>query len=378
VTGDGSPPLSILFVIPTLPPKGGGAEVHALRLATALRARGHGVRLLTIAGEESAAGVPARPRRPFSLWVAATLLRDWGRHDVVQFFLAGRHTALGVPAAWLTGCPRVVMYGGSGTFADLEASREGRLALAIDLRLADRLVALNPGMRASFRALGVAGERIVDLPCEVDPQLFRPGDPSEVAAARARFGLPGGARVVTSVGRFVPEKELATLVAAFERVASADPAAILVLAGDGPERAAIVDRVGRLPDPKRVVMTGALAESEVSALLRASDVFALVSSLEGIPCALVEAMAAGLPCVVSDIDGTLESVTDGLNGVRIPLADVARLGDALLGLLSDARRRALMGAESRRRVLERYTPDIVAAAHERLYRELAGQTPRRR
>jgi glycosyltransferase involved in cell wall biosynthesis len=225
-------------------------------------------------------------------------------------------------------------------------------------------------MRDSFRALGVAEERIVDLPCEVDPDVFRPGEPGAAETARARFAIPPGAHVVTCVGRFVPEKELATLVAAFGRVAVADPAAILVLAGDGPERGAISRLARGVAGGERIILTGALAEAEVRDLLQASDVFALVSSLEGIPCALVEAMAAGLPCVVSDIDGTRDTVTDGANGLRVPPRDADRLAGALLELLSDPRRRAAMGAESRRRALQRYTPDIVASAHEALYRQL--------
>jgi glycosyltransferase involved in cell wall biosynthesis len=381
VTGSEAPPLSILLVIPALPPIGGGAEVHAARLACALRERGHSVTLLTMAGEQSQSAVRAPPpafaRRGFSLRVAWTILLGRSRFDIAHFLLAGRHTALGVLSSWLTGIPRVVMYGGSGTFADQEASREGRLALKADSSLADRLVALNEGMRESFKARGAPSERVVILPCEVDPEFFRPGDAGEREAARARFGIPADARVVTFVGRFVPEKEIATLLAAFRRLAALNPAAMLVLAGDGPDRAALSDLAGRLP-AGRVVMTGRLAEPEVRDLLQASDVFSLVSSLEGIPCALVEAMAAGLPCVVSDIAGTREIVAQGITGLRVPLSDVEALAAALLGLLSDPERRARMGGEARRRALERYAPAIVAAAHERLYREIIEEKRRGR
>jgi glycosyltransferase involved in cell wall biosynthesis len=379
VTPDGGGPLSLLFVIPSLPPMG-GAEVHAARLAAALRRRGHGLTLLTMAGEFEAGLVPPfRPpeppqrRRAYPLRIARKLLRSRGRYDAAHFFLAGRHASAGVLAAWLAGCPSVVMYGGTGTFPAQRASWRGRLALGIDVKLADRLIALNEEMRGSFRACGAPDRRIVILPCEVDPAIFRPGLPLGIEAARARFGIPSGARVVTFVGRFVPEKELPTLVAAFAQVSAADPAAFLVLAGDGPQRPAVNALIARLPEPGRVVAAGALAEADVRDLLQASDVFALASSLEGIPCALVEAMSVGLPCVVSDIAGTREAVSAGVNGLRVAVGNPQELAAALLALLSDPERRSAMGRESRRRVLERYSTDIVAAAHERLYREIVAE-----
>lgn len=365
MSGRDSGRLSILFAIPTLPPRGGGAEVHAARLGAALRRRGHDVTILTMDDAP-----PARIRRGYFVKVVRTLLLERRRFDLVHFFLAGRHTAFGVVAAWARRCPSVVMYGGTGTFAELEATRRGRLALALGSRLADRLIALNEDMRRSFRAWGAPDERIVILPCEVDPDLFRPGDAAAIASARARFRLPPEARVVSFVGRFVPEKEVATLVAAFARVAAADPAAVLVLAGDGPERPALDALVATLPEPGRVVMTGRLAEREVRDLLQASDVFALVSSLEGIPCALVEAMAVGLPSVVSDIPGLSETALPEVHGLAVPLRAPEPLARAMLELLSDPERRRLMGRAARQRALDLYATDVVAAAHERLYREI--------
>ncbi|MEA3064925.1 MAG: hypothetical protein QOJ27_1371, partial [Sphingomonadales bacterium] len=159
----GEGPLSLLFVIPSLPPMG-GAEVHAARLAAALGRRGHAVTLLTMAGEfEPGLEPPSHPpgprprRRAYPLRIAGKLLGSRGSYDAAHFFLAGRHTSVGVLAAWLTGCPRVVMYGGTGTFSAQRASRRGRLALGVDVSLADRLIALNEEMRDSFRRCGAPG-----------------------------------------------------------------------------------------------------------------------------------------------------------------------------------------------------------------------------
>lgn len=376
-------PLSILFAIQTLPPMGGGAEIHAARLATALRARGHSVRIQTVA--EDSARTTTNPvlsqgstiaRRLYSLRVARTILFGRGRYSVVHFFLGGRHTAIGGLACRVAGCPHVVMYGGSGAFDEMGASLLGRLALKADARLARRLIALNEGMRQSFRACGAPDDRIVILPCEADPDFFSPGDPDAVGAIRTRFAIPPEAHVISFVGRLVTDKALPTLVAAFGRLSRADPRAVLVLAGEGPERPRLEALIRALPEPGRALLTGQLTQIEVRDLLRATDVFALVSAIEGIPSALVEAMAVGLPCVVSDIDGMRDIIAPGVDGLQVPQGDEAALADALLALLSDPPLRLRMGRAARRHALERYTPAVVAEAHEKLYREILAEAAR--
>ena len=111
-------------------------------------------------------------------------------------------------------------------------------------------------------------------------------------------------------------------------------------------------------------------------VLQASDLFAMISHSEGIPCALIEAMATGLPCLVHDIPALGQLVTDGVHGVRVAVDDTAGLQRALTLLAGNPGLRRRMGETGREVVRERFDVAVVAEAHERMYRR-AIANPRR-
>ena len=146
------------------------------------------------------------------------------------------------------------------------------------------------------------GLTLLELPNGVDPERFRPAPapPGERAE-----------RVVVYVGRLSPEKNLLRLVDALALVDA--PPARLVLIGDGPEARAIGDRARSRR--VRVELAGVVPNRELPARLRDADCFVLPSLTEGHPKALLEAMSAALPCVVSDRGGNRLLVDDGESGV---------------------------------------------------------------
>ncbi len=191
-------------------------------------------------------------------------------------------------------------------------------------------------------------------------------------AARRRLGLPRDALVVGTVSRLVPQKAVGDLVDAVARIApgfedsSAPPA--LVVVGDGPLRGDLERRVEAGTGGARVMLAG--ARGDVPEILPAFDVFVLSSHWEGEPIALLEAMAAGLPCVATATEGAQEILgDDGSSGRLVPIGDVARLGEALAGLLRDADARKGLGVAARARVRAR-TPEIQAERVARVYRQL--------
>jgi phosphatidylinositol alpha-1,6-mannosyltransferase len=193
--------------------------------------------------------------------------------------------------------------------------------------------ALDPGARS----------RLLRLPPPVDVELFRPG-----------LAEPGP-RVV-AVARFVRQKGLDTLLRAWARVLAAgvDPAAELVLVGDGPQRPALQTLARRLGVAGSVRFPGPAGPAAVVAELRRAAVFALpvrtrLGGLnpEGFGLAAVEAAACGLPVLVGGSGGAAETVRDGVTGWVLPSDDVAAWADRIVALLADPPGARAVGARGR-------------------------------
>ncbi len=192
------------------------------------------------------------------------------------------------------------------------------------------------------------------------------------ADARRRLGLAADALVIGTVSRLVPQKAVGDLVDAVARIApgfgGATGPPALVVVGDGPLRADLDRRVRTGTNGAGVMLLGARAD--VPQILPAFDVFVLSSHWEGEPIALLEAMAAGLPCVATATEGAREILgDDASSGCLVPVGDVAALGDALTGLLRDPGARDALGAAARARVRGR-TPEAQARRLAAVYRRL--------
>lgn len=220
------------------------------------------------------------------------------------------------------------------------------------------------GRRLLRRAAGVAfvSEQVRDwfatsvdrriggivIPNAVDTTRFAPVDPAGRAAARAILGLPPDGRVVAFVGRLVPKKGLRLLVSALERL----PETRLIVVGDGPERAAIA-ALG-----PRVTFHPEIARELMPEVYRAADLFGLVSRGEGLPVALIEALACGLPAVVSDDPGF--AALAGCAGVTRVRPQAESIATAVGALLADPVALAAQGRAARTWALERHAPAAFA------------------
>jgi glycosyltransferase involved in cell wall biosynthesis len=191
---------------------------------------------------------------------------------------------------------------------------------------------------------------------------------------RARFGLEPSAPVVIFVGRLAPEKELPSLIRAFAATRRAVPGATLVLVGEGPVRSELEALAAGLEGAVR--FTGSQTGAQVRDWLQASDVFALVSSNEGLACSLLEAMSAGLPSVVSDIPANVQLVENEVHGLHSALGSADPIAGALHRLLLDAPLRARLGAAARQRVLAGYSIDKIIDRYEALFSETLGAAGR--
>lgn len=190
---------------------------------------------------------------------------------------------------------------------------------------ADGLLAVSAAMKADMVALGMPADRIRVHHTGIDHDRFKPLDR---ASAKAALDLTGS--IVLSLGALIPRKGHAVVLAAVARL----PGVTLLIAGDGPDRAALAQQARTLGVADRVRLLGGVAHADLPALIAAADVMALASSSEGLANAWIEALACGTPVVVPDAGGAREVVRDPAAG-RIAARDPAAFAEAVAALLAD-------------------------------------------
>ena len=369
----------------------GGAERQALRLAQALQEKG--VSVTVAAGlwdwgqprRETIQGVPVH--RHFTAWGMWNIrgLRRFGQYLYLLslFLYLVRHRAaydvihcqsamfeasvVAVAGRWLHK-PTLVRSMASGAWGDFRMVRQDRTIrgtswMLRQVRRADAVVALNPQVADEMVALGVAKEKIRSIPNGVDVPSGRHG----------RDYALGNPIVVTFVGRLHPQKDAATLVRACGLLLQERPDLSwrLKLAGTGPLAGYLKRLAEELSISRQVEFLGHV--NDVDALLEQSDLFVLPSLSEGISNALLEAMAHGLPCIVTDIPGNNDVIRDGENGVLVQVEDVVGLAQAVLAVVENAAWREKLGEEARQTVETRYSLTAVADQYMRLYESLLDQ-----
>jgi glycosyltransferase involved in cell wall biosynthesis len=193
------------------------------------------------------------------------------------------------------------------------------------------------------------------------------------AELRSRIGVGGAGPVIGAVGRLSEEKGVGWLLRAMPAVLAREPAARLVVVGDGPEEPDLRALVSELGIGRSVTFLG--PRGDVARLLAAFDVYVLPSLREGLPMAILEAMAAGLPVVASSVGGVPSVVEEGVTGLLVPPKDPDRLAAAICSALVDDRLRLSCSVTGPRLVRSRYSTAAMTRQYERLYREAidAGQ-----
>ncbi len=211
--------------------------------------------------------------------------------------------------------------------------------------LADRVITSGDAIRRILLDAGVPPARVVAIPAGVELDRF----PFRVAPPHPA-DLPLGRPVVGSVAMFRGSKGHALLLEAFALVRSVHSEATLLLVGDGLRRPWVEELARDAGLERAVVFTG--FRSDVAALLGAMDCFALASTrTEGVPQSLLQAIAAGVPVVASDIGGVPEVIVDGATGVLVKSGSSEALAQGILGVLGD-RAGAERRAEAGRAVVE--------------------------
>jgi glycosyltransferase involved in cell wall biosynthesis len=302
----------------------------------------------------------------YALGVVRKLLKERNRLDLVYFLMQGVQVAWGVPLARLLRIPSVMKFSGSNDLQDALAAVIGPLEVGALRKWSDKVMVLNDGMIAEALAAGFSRDRLLWMPNPVDIDRYHPCDAATRKALRGELGIPAGALVALFVGRLAPEKELPSLLGGFARTAARNTSARLILVGDGPMRPELEKQAGELGITDRVMFAGMKEPDEIRRWLQAADVFLLVSRREGLPVSLIEAMATGLPSVVTDLPANTQLVTDGKQGFHVKVNDLDGIGNALLRLFENPELRQQFGAAARP-IAERFSTDRVLDVYEEMF-----------
>lgn len=351
-----------------------GGERMILKLALGLDPLRYDVRVVCLRpqvpflGEFEKAGVRVTVlgmERYFQLRPLIELYRIFRRErpDLVHTHLY-RDAVYGRPLARLAGVRGVV-----STLQNSYVWRS-RAQLFLD-RLtsscADRVTAVSDAVkRFAVEREHIPASKLVTIYNAIDHERFRV--PPEVRErVRGELGLAQDEIAVGSTGALTRQKGFNYLIEAAPLVLKSRPEARFFIGGEGESEAELVRQRDAAGLGGRITFLG--FRDDVPALLAAFDIFVLPSIFEGLPVSLVEAMAAGLPIVTTDVDGNCEAIGDGEAGIAVEPADPAALAGALLKLIKDPELRRKMGDRGRERAREIFDVRVMVSKYEAVYRE---------
>jgi glycosyltransferase involved in cell wall biosynthesis len=330
-----------------------GAETFAIGLAKTLESRGSRADVIALDAREG--GLPVEVlrgsrRSPATLRRLRRLAREY---DVV---VAHGSSTLEACAIGLLGTRTPFVYRVIGDPAYWAGGRTKRTGLRqIHLR-ARRHVALWDGAAVELRRLyGLDPGRIDVIPNAVDGAAWHEASASERARARAQFNVPLGARCLGFVGALSPEKNVPAIVDLADQI----PDLHVVIAGDGPERAALEAHAARRRQGHRLVFAGALVNP--APIYAAADLLLLPSLSEGMPGVVIEAALVGTPSLASDVGGVSSLITHGVTGYLIQLGDISQLPEVVKASLASHQK---VGRQAARLMRQRFTHARTAQAWE--------------
>ena len=270
-------------------------------------------------------------------------------------------------AARLTGAASI------HTFHGIHPAGYGRPYLRLERALARwsfAVVHVSESQAAEARALGLApAGRTRVIVNGIDAAFVRAAA-ARAPISRAMLTLWPDALVLATVARFDPVKRLEVLVRALPLLVARVPEAQLLIVGDGPEREALRALARRLAPGDRVVFAGAIPDA--ARVLPLVDLYVTASRREGLPLAVLEAMACGLPVLATEAPGHVDAVEPEVTGRLVPVDDAPGLAAAAALLLRDPALRARLGRAGRERVEQCFSRARMLGEIADLYREAVG------
>ncbi len=361
-------------------PTVGGSGVVATELGLAMARRGHEVHFICYAlpyrlgrvppgvtfHEVTVPTYPLFQYPPYALALASEMADAVRTHGLELL-----HVHYAIPHAISAHLAREILGGGPklvvtlhGTDITMVGADPSFLPITrLGIERADAVTAVSASLaRETHDRLGV-GRTIDVIPNFVDPSRCD----RDFAAAHRRRLAPDGAPLLVHASNFRPVKRVLDVVEVFRRVQERIPAH-LALVGDGPDRAAAERFAREAGIAHRVEFLGNV--TPVEGVMGAGDVFLLPSAEESFGLAALEAMACGVPAIVSDAGGLPELVAQGEGGFVFPVGDVAGMADQAVALLTDRGEHQRQRELARTRAATHFSTEKIVDRYEALYRRL--------
>lgn len=331
--------------------------------------------------------VPVDPRRAISKLMAAIrmvwlFLRISHSLQVVHLHGFSQKSLLLILLARLSG-KRLIQTMHTAGHDDPQAVRARGFVPFHLYAAVDRFVSVSPHFATLYRESTLPHARLREIPNGIDIGRFQPPGPGERERVRRELGLPEDLFLILFVGFFSREKRPHLLFDAWVRVRAHCPASGLLFVGATDSPYYEVDR--SLVKHIRSEATALGAEKtvffierthEIERCYRAANLFVMPSTREGLPIALLEAMASGLPCLATRLPGVTDTIIDhGQNGLLFPPDDLGVLAGHLTALLADDGRAHALGQKARETVTARYTMEQVASQYLEEYEKVV-EAPR--
>ncbi len=336
-----------------------GGQNQVLLTLRGLRARGHGVELLALAGgalEKRALAegfivhaIPPRSVRPGGARLLRKIMRA-RRFDIIH-----AHDPHGLTIAWLAGAPRRAALVAQRRVANPLTG--GRIALA-RYRAARRIFAVSRFIAESVIRSGIDPQKVevvyegVELPA--------PPATGEREQAREKFGITASEIMLGCVGYLLPEKGQEALILAMPAILRQFPNCRLILAGDGPCRRELESLAKKLGAANAVIFTGFV--ERIADIYRALDIFLFPSLAEPLGTSMLAAMSYGLPVIGVASGGVPEMIEHERNGILVAAPDPASFAGATLRLLRTREESKRLGVAACATIAEKFTADRMVEA----------------
>ena len=292
------------------------------------------------------------------------------RPDIVHTHTAKAGT-LGRIAAKLTGVPIVIHTFHGHVFHSYFGFFRTKFFLWLERLLAkftDVIITVSEQQREEIIKYKIAEpEKIIAIPLGLDlkPFINSDTDPNEV---RREFSVPEETKLVGIVARLVPIKNHVCFLEAARVVLAHYDNVRFMIVGDGELRSTLEQKARDLGIEDRVIFMG--FQYNLQKIYAGLDIIALSSYNEGLPVALIEAMAAGKPVISTDVGGVVDLILDGDNGLLVPSNDPKSLAEATLYLLEHPERRKMMGVAGRKKVYPHFDKKRLVRDIDNLYENL--------
>ena len=285
-------------------------------------------------------------------------------YDIIQSFFLKHSSFVSVIAGKLLKKKVFCRMECSGIFGDLNTLKKVPFS-SIYLKVfkkSDGIIVLSNEMKKELESAGFKRKKIFLIPNCVDIRKFKPSENKSIVKEKLGFK---DEKIIIFVGRLTKQKGIDYLLEAFKDINI--PEKFLIIIGDGELKKYLVNKVEKLNIKEKVLFLGKI--ENVTQYLQIADVFVLPSISEGLPISLLEAMACGLPVVVSEVGGNIDIVENKINGYLIEPRNISKIKNAIEELLKDEKKMKLVSEKNRKKIEENYSYEIIIEKYLKLYLE---------